>query len=226
MRNLKFTYTFISDNESVEITDTTEENGRLTPVNMSTTDLLCNIESIKKSHKKDKHHGNICKKRILEKSKYTKKAGDMNITDCTETSEDYTIPPLKLSPNDDGSYDETGACSNTFNEDNRKSNEESVYDPQPSTSGKSSIVDNEENMKKLKPLSTTPPNNWSTLKFMKLLHATSIKKSHKKERNLNAQSKYILMNHEYDLSDDGSIFDEEDKLAYAETSSPCQYNKN
>lgn len=193
---------------------------------MSTAELLCNIDSIKKSHKKDKHDGSICRKRNLEKKllEYVKEARNMNVTDCTEILEDHITPSLKLNPNDDF-CDETEACSNTCNEDNRKSNEENIFDPQPSTSRENSVTESTKNLKKLQPPSTTPPNNWSTLKFVKLLHATSIKKSHKKERDLNAQSKYILMNHECDLSDDGSIFDEEDKLIYVESSSPCKYNK-
>ncbi|XP_032690967.1 uncharacterized protein LOC116853824 isoform X2 [Odontomachus brunneus] len=212
------------DNESTEVADTIDANGRLTPINMSTAELLCNKNSIKKSHKKDKHDGSICRRRNLGKKllEYTKETGNMNIADYIEILEDRTTPSLKLNPNG-GSFDETGACSSRRNED-RKSNEESIYDPQPSTSRENSLIESTKNPKKLQLPSTTPPNNLSTLKFMKLQHATSIKKSHKKERDLNAQSKYILMNHEYDLSDDGSIFDEEDKLTYDE--SPCKYNNN
>ncbi|XP_011145401.1 uncharacterized protein LOC105186708 isoform X2 [Harpegnathos saltator] len=209
------------DDKPVEATNATDENGRLTPINMSTAELLCNIDSIKKSHKKDKHDGSMCKRRILEKkpSEYIKETENMNFMDNIKISRDHTSPSLKLNPNNDISCDEMGVCSNTHNVNNKK-NEESIFDPQPSTSRGNNII--KKDMKKSKNLSTTPPNSWNAIKFMKLLHTTSIKKSHQKERKINSQSKYILMCHEYDLSDDGSIFDEDDRLTCMENFNPCQ----
>lgn len=193
---------------------------------MSTTELLCNIDSIKKSHKKDKHDNNICRRRILRNkpSEYTEETGNMNFADCMKTSEDHSTPSLKLNPDDDSSCDETGVCSNSRNEDN-ENNEEDINDPQPSTSQGNSIIKNKKGTMKSKSLSATPPNSLDTLKFMKLLHTTSIKKSHKKERYLKKESKYILMSKEYDLSDDGSIFDEKDRLTNVENFSMCQDKK-
>lgn len=195
---------------------------------MSTAELLCNIDSIKKSHKKDKHDGSICKRRILRKkpSEYTEGTGNVNFADCMKTSADHSTSSSKLNPNDSSFCDETGVCSNIRNEDNNESNDEDVYNPGPSTSRGNIVTESKKNIKKLKPLSTTPPNSANTLKFMKLLHTTSIKKSHKKERHLKKESKYILMSKEYDLSDDGSIFDEEDRLTNVESFSLCQDNKN
>ncbi|XP_014487981.1 PREDICTED: uncharacterized protein LOC106751574 [Dinoponera quadriceps] len=227
MRRGKASSGEISDNEPVKAADATDENGRLTPINMSTAELLCNKDSIKKSHKKDKHDASLRKRRIPRKnlSEDGKETADMNFADYTKTPENYTTPSLKLNPNDDSLCDKTEACSSMRNENNKKNNENNIYDPQPSTS-RGNIIESKEDTKKLKPLSTTPPNSLNTLKLMKLLHTTSIKKSHKKERHLKKQSKYILMNKEHDLSDDGSIFDEEDILTSGESFSLFPNNKN
>lgn len=192
---------------------------------MSTAELLCNIDSIKKSHKKDKHDGSICRRRILGKksSERTKKTEDINITTyCTETSEDHPTTSSKLDSNDYSLRDEMEACSNMHSEGSNEG--ENVCDPQPSTSRGNTDKETrtKKDVKKSKSISTTPPNSWNSIKLMKLLHATSIKKSHQKERKINSQSKYILMYHDYDLSDDGSIFDEEDRLTCMENSSSCQ----
>lgn len=166
-----------------------DNNGRSTPINMSTMELLNNIDSIKKSHKKIKHSHS---KRPTSKKKrsYIQESGHVNVTNSEQLEERV---------------------------DNHCTKETDYDNPQPSTSQGG---DNIENAKSTisKFLNTTPPNTSSAMNFIKLWHTTSIKKSHKKERDMNAQTKYIFMSQEHDLSDDGSIFDEQDRLNFMDIS--------
>ncbi|XP_072755421.1 uncharacterized protein [Anoplolepis gracilipes] len=202
----------VSSDGPADFTDLTDENGRSTPVNMSTIELLCNIDSIKKSHKKDKHSRSICKRPVLWKEKsYIEETGNVNFTSMLKQH-----TPLKHMDVDNDCA-KPGTCSNTRDEEGKKKSkcykEISYDDSQPSTSRVRDSIDLE--TVKLE-LNTTPPNDLNATNFVKLLHTISIKKSHKKERDCNAQAKYILMNEEHELSDDGSIFDEEDKLDFIE----------
>ncbi|KMR05001.1 60s acidic ribosomal protein p2 [Lasius niger] len=203
----------VSSDGPADVADLKDENGRSTPINMSTTELLCNIDSIKKSHKKDKNSRSICKRPVSSKKEsYVEETETVNFTSMLKQHTslqhmDVDIDCVK-----------TGMCSNTRDEEEKEESkccEEIIYDdPQPSTSRARDSID--VNTIKKSELNTTPPNNSNTTNFIKLLHTISIKKSHKKERNCNAQAKYILMNEEHELSDDGSIFDEEDKLNFSE----------
>lgn len=196
-----------SDGPNANVADLKDENGRSTPINMSTTELLCNIDSIKKSHKKDKHSRSICKRPVLWKeNSYTEENGSVNSPNINKLKQNTFLKHM------DNDYAKTGMCSN---EEESKCDEEIIYDdPQPSTSQVRDNV-NLKTVNKLE-LNTTPPNDLNATNFIKLLHTISIKKSHKKERDCNAQAKYILMNEEHELSNDGSIFDEEDKLNFTE----------
>lgn len=171
-----------------------KDNGRSTPINMSTMELLCNVDSIKKSHKKDKHS-----KRPISEKKQSYIAENKHTTLSLKHVDNYCT--------------EKEMCSNTREKEKDKSYREIAYDdPQPSTSREGDNIENAKNTTKFRLLNTTPPNSLNAMNLIKLLHTTSIKKSHKKERDFNAQAKYILLSQEHELSDDGSIFDEEDRL--------------
>ncbi|KAL6444296.1 hypothetical protein ACFW04_001886 [Cataglyphis niger] len=206
-KKLEINTSVLSDG-SADVADLKDKNGRSTPINMSTTELLCNIDSIKKSHKKDKHSRSICKRSILwkEESYIEKTAKATNMLKQHTSLKQMDI---------DNDCAKTGMCSSTRDEEKSKCYEEIIYnDLQPSTSRAKDNVDVKTVRKS--ELNTTPPNDLNATNFFKLLHTISIKKSHKKERDCNAQAKYILMNKEHELSDDGSIFDEEDKLSFTE----------
>ncbi|KYN22190.1 hypothetical protein ALC57_05467 [Trachymyrmex cornetzi] len=215
-----------TDINVLKVTDTTnpkDKNGRSTPINMSTTELLCNIDSIKKSHKKDKH--NRSKELILKKKRsYVEKSEHVNFGNNDKMLEEPTCWSLKH--HFDKNCAEKEMCNVMCEKEKNKSYKAIVYDdpddPQPSTSRGADNMENTKNTIKSKFLDTTPPNSLSAMKLMKLVQTTSIKKSHKKERDINAQTKYILMSQEHELSDDGSIFDEEERLDFIQNDSIAQ----
>jgi len=188
-------------------------NGRTTPTNMSTTELLCDINSIKKSHKKNKYSSSICK-RGRKESSHNPEIKNVNFANNTfeVTFEEHTTSVLQHSDTCDPST-ETEMCSNIHDVKEDKNYEGTIYDtPQPSTSRTNSDIGNLMNVNASNLLNATPPNDFNTTNFITLFNSTSIKKFHKKERDYNAETKYILMSSEHDLSDDGSIFDKEDRL--------------
>lgn len=188
-----------------------KNEGRSTPINMSTTELLCNIDSIKKSHKKDKHSLSrrpILKKKrrsyIVDESGHVSFASDERMLEGPATS--------SLKHRGDNCCADEEMCGTMREKEKDKSYKEAAYDDsQPSTSREADNMENAQNTTKSKFLTATPPNSLRAMNLIKLQYTTSIKKSHKKERDINAQTKYILMSQEHELSDDGSIFDEEDR---------------
>ncbi|KYN37175.1 hypothetical protein ALC56_08966 [Trachymyrmex septentrionalis] len=218
--NVKKSETDINISKVTDTTNPKDKNGRSTPINMSTTELLCNIDSIKKSHKKDKHNRN--KKPILKKKRsYIEKSEHINFGNNNKMLEEPTSWSLKH--HFDKNYAEKEMCITMREKEKNKSYKEFVYDdpndPQPSISREADNMENVKNTTKSKFLDTTPPNSLRAMNLMKLVQTTSIKKSHKKERNINAQTKYILMSQEHELSDDGSIFDEEERLNFIQNDS-------
>lgn len=200
----------VSNDRPTNVADPIDETGRSTPINMSTIELLCNIDSIKKSHKKDKHSRSICKRQVSSKKETSNEEAE-NVNFASMLKQHTFLKHMDI----DNDCSKTGMCSNT-NDEGEKSKccEEIIYDdPQPSTSRARDSIDVK--IIKKSDLNTTPPNNSNVTNFVKMLHTISIKKSHKKERDCKAQAKYILMNEEHELSDDGSIFDEEDRLNFS-----------
>lgn len=199
----------VSSDGPANVADPKDETGRSTPINMPTTELLCNIDSIKKSHKKDKHSRSICKRRVSSKEESsTEETENVNFASMLKHT---SVKHMDV----DNDCSKTGMCSNTSDEEKSKCCEEIIYDDQPSTSRARDSIDVK--IVKKSELNTTPPNNSNVTNFVKMLHTISIKKSHKKERDYKAQAKYILMHEEHELSDDGSIFDEEDRLNFSDT---------
>ncbi|KYN08247.1 PREDICTED: uncharacterized protein LOC108775614 [Cyphomyrmex costatus] len=203
-----------TDKSVLKVADTAnlkDKNGRSTPTNMSTTELFCNVDSIKKSHKKDKH--NRSNRLILKKKQLCiEKSEHVNFENNDKMLEKPTSWSLKYH------FDKNCTEKEMREKEKNKSYEEIAYDdpdnPQPSTSRGAVNMKDVKNITKSKFLDTTPPNSLSAINLMKLVQTTSIKKSHKKVRDINAQTKYILMNQEHELSDDGSIFDEEERLNF------------
>lgn len=201
--------------KAVDTANLKDKDGRSTPINMSTTELLHDLNSIKKSHKKDKH--NRSKRPTSEKKRsYNQKSGHVSFTNSREMLEEC----IPLSLHHVGDYcAEKEICNITREKKKNDSYKEIDYNnPQPSTSREADNIENLKNTTVSKFLNTTPPNSLGAMNFIKLAHTTSIKKSHKKERDMNAQTKYIFMSQEHELSDDGSIFDEEDRLSFMDIS--------
>lgn len=204
--------TDISAPKAMDTANLEVKNGRSTPINMSTMELLHNINSIKKSHKKDKHSRS--KRPTSERKRsYIQKGGHVDFNSRKMFEEHIA---LSLKHRVDNHCAETEICSVMHEKETDDSYKGIDYnDPQPSTSREGdNNIENVKNTTVSKFLNTTPPNSLSAMNFIKLLHTTSIKKSHKKERDMNAQTKYIFMSQEHELSDDGSIFDEEDRLSF------------
>ncbi|XP_012527220.1 uncharacterized protein LOC105831559 [Monomorium pharaonis] len=209
--NAKNFETDLSMSKSADTAHLKDKNGRSTPINMSTTELLCNVDSIKKSHKKDKHDYN--KKPILRKKRsYIEESANVNFANNEMMLEDPFSPLHHI----DNHRTEKEICMRK--KERVKSCKETAYDdPQPSTSRGDDIESARNTTRsEYNYLNITPPNSLGAINLRKLLHTTSIKKSHKKERDMNAQTKYIFMSQDSELSDDGSIFDETDKLNYIE----------
>ncbi|XP_011631948.1 probable GPI-anchored adhesin-like protein PGA55 [Pogonomyrmex barbatus] len=203
--------TFETD-ESISNANLKDENGRSTPINMSTIELLRNKDSIKKSHKKDKHNRN---KLILKKKRsYTTRNEQIDLLNDVKMLEDHTT--LYSTHHGDNHCTEREMCSNMHEEEKDESYKKTAYDdPQPSTS-RGRDIEGANDTAKSTLLSATPPNSLTAINSIKVMQTTSIKKSHKKERDINAHTKLILMSQECELSNDGSIFDEEDRLNYTD----------
>lgn len=196
--------------KAVDTANLNDNNGRSTPINMSTTELLHNIDSIKKSHRKNKH--NPSSRPTSEKKRLYIEESYVNFTNNEKMLEEHISSSSKHRV--DYHCTEKETCNITHEQEKNKNYKETDYNPKPSMSYETKIKDAKSTASKC--LNTTPPNSTSAMRLIKLLQTTSIKKSHKKERDMNAQTKYIFMSEEHELSDDGSIFDEEDRLNFME----------
>ncbi|XP_071867628.1 uncharacterized protein [Bombus fervidus] len=181
--------------------DSNDVTGRLTPRNMSTTELYPNLDSIKKSHKKNKR-GNSSRKSfnamknnhsIDEKHDTSLESVASEMYNPLEFSNDRVIADDTINkPIYDKSVNKMENLTNHTTDDNRNR-------PSTSAGNVSSTV--------------TPPNYLKTKVYMKLLQETSIKRSHKKNRDKRKQELVVDTN---ELSDDGSIFGDEEKSCFIE----------
>lgn len=159
-------------------------NGRSTPQNRSTSIMGFDVNSIKKSHKKDKWNSRLRR--------------HLNAED-----DNSDFKPIR---------DEESAslCNNASQNDS----DIDLKSPKPSTS-RSGISDGSETKKDKKPeLTKTPPNCSKVMNYLKLLQADSIKRSHKKMREIKRNCPVVA---EPELSDDGSLFDSSDKIGLNES---------
>ncbi|XP_033349597.1 uncharacterized protein LOC117233414 [Bombus vosnesenskii] len=181
--------------------DSNDVTGRLTPRNMSTTELYPNLDSIKKSHKKNKR-GNSSRKMfnamknnhsIDEKHETSLESVANEMYNPLEFSNDCVIADDVINkPMYDKSVNNVENLMNHTTDDNQNC---------PSTSAENIST------------TVTPPNYLKTKAYMKLLQETSIKRSHKKNRNKRKQELVVDTN---ELSDDGSIFGDEEKSCFIE----------
>ncbi|XP_017877625.1 uncharacterized protein LOC108623558 [Ceratina calcarata] len=147
------------------------EEGRSTPRNMSTTELYVNLDSIKKSHKKNKR-GNVSRKGF--------NVGDGTPLRNSESMLNLSCETMDKKINELNNESVDGKASTSFAPDN----EESISNENASTT-------------------VTPPNCLKTKSYIKMIQETSIKRSHKKVRD--TRKKEL----DDEISDDGSIFDDE-----------------
>lgn len=178
--------------------------GRLTPRNMSTTELYPNLDSIKKSHKKNKR-GNISRKdfTLIRNDHYVNERHETsmeNIINETDNLSDFSNDFVTVDDVINKSIHEKPISNNTEIKDSTNL----VDDNQscPNNNSKNTTV--------------TPPNCLKTKSYIKLLGETSIKRSHKKVRDKRKEELIINTN---ELSDDGSIFGDEENLIFTEDKS-------
>lgn len=181
--------------------DSNDVTGRLTPRNMSTTELYPNLDSIKKSHKKNKR-GNSSRK-SFNAMKNNHSIGEKHETSLESVANEM-YNPLEF-PNDcviaDDAINKPIYDKSVNNVENLVNHTADDNQNCPSTSAGN-----------LSP-TVTPPNYLKTKAYMKLLQETSIKRSHKKNRNKRKQELVVDTN---ELSDDGSIFGDEEKSCLIE----------
>ena len=169
--------------------DSNDVTGRLTPRNMSTTELYPNLDSIKKSHKKNKRGNSSRKSFNAMKNNHSM---DEKHETSIESVANEMYNPLELSNDCVIADDAINKAIYDKSDDNQNC---------PSTSAEN-----------ISP-TMTPPNYLKTKAYMKLLQETSIKRSHKKNRNKRKQELVVDTN---ELSDDGSIFGDEEKSCFIE----------
>ncbi|XP_043527776.1 uncharacterized protein LOC122538082 isoform X2 [Frieseomelitta varia] len=174
--------------------------GRLTPRNMSTTELYSNLDSIKKSHKKNKRGSSSWKSIGLIEGNHSV---DGKCEISVENVLNETNNLLELSNN-------CAVIDDVINKSICNKSIEKLANP---------ITDNQNcasiSTENVSPFAT-PPNCLKTKSYIKLLQQTSIKRSHRKIRN---KKKEELIIDTDELSDDGSIFGDEEKLSFAEDKS-------
>lgn len=172
---------------STESFDNGNANGRSTPQNRSTSEMIFDINSIKKSHKKDKRNSRL--RRTLNNDD---DQNDFRVIKVEETIEDEkpSVPYQTVTPDDSIS-------------------ENDFENPQPSTSFGGTWNDTNINVAPNTETTKTPPNCSKVINYLKLRLADSIKRSHKKIRE---QKKHSAIDNDPDVSDDGSIFDSSERI--------------
>nr|XP_050847185.1 probable cyclin-dependent serine/threonine-protein kinase DDB_G0292550 isoform X2 [Vespula vulgaris] len=189
--------------------DTQDQNGRSTPKNMSTIELLPNINSIKKSHKKDKRGNGLHRSLILEQEKLLLKKNDYEFLQVI----DHRTSTIVSKPNDNKSSLADNTSTNILSNGSNNSGESSritIY-KNPQSYNQNINVKDRKNILTNDTTSSnkTPPNCLMVKNYIRLLQTTSIKKSHKKERD---RKKHKIINNDLELSDEGSIFGENEKV--------------
>ena len=180
--------------------DSNDTTGRLTPRNMSTVELYSNLDSIKKSHKKNKRE-NCSRKsfKLVRNNCY-----DEDSQAVSKKIENDTYDKLESSDDCIGVYDTSKSIDHDdVDIDIERSAGSRASDENLASTSTEKLLQN-----------ITPPNSLKTRNYIKLLRETSIKRSHKKVRD---KKRYELLTAETnDLSDDGSIFGDEEKLVLTE----------
>lgn len=189
----------INNETAEEIYDcgSNDVTGRLTPRNMSTTELYSNLDSIKKSHKKNKRGNSSWKSLSLIEGNHSV---DGKCETSVENVSNETNNLLEFSNN-------CAAIDDVIKKSICNKSIEKLASPV--TDNQNCASTSTENMSPF----VTPPNCLKMKSYIKLLQETSIKRSHKKTRN---KKKEELIIDTDELSDDGSIFGDEEKSSFAE----------
>ncbi|XP_076624024.1 uncharacterized protein LOC143343233 [Colletes latitarsis] len=175
-----------------------DKTGRSTPRNMSTEELYNNLDSIKKSHKKNKS-GNILRKGFdLIRNNLCEGKGQIS----SENIKKEICEKLELSDDSIAVYDANKSVTDeSIDHDNFESlSSSSASDQNLSTTHPKTALQN-----------VTPPNSFKAKNYLRVLQETSIKRSHKKVRD---QKKHDFTIDTNELSDDGSIFGDKEELVY------------
>lgn len=179
--------------------DSNDKTGRLTPTNMSTEELYFNLDSIKKSHKKNKR-GNTSRKGFNLIRNLCEEKGQTSL----ENIGHERCEKLELTNDCTGFYDiNKSAVDDSTDHDIVEGSSSGCTNNQNFASTNTEVVLH----------NVTPPNCLKAKNYIRLLRETSIKRSHKKVRD---QKKHEFSIDANELSDDGSIFGDEEKLVYTE----------
>ncbi|KZC06842.1 hypothetical protein WN55_07799 [Dufourea novaeangliae] len=186
-------YNNVTTEESdIQECDSNDRTGRSTPKNMSTVELYLNLDSIKKSHKKTKR-GNISRKgfNLVGDDSFGERCGQTSSAEIgNKTHETFDL----------SEYDGKNLGIDTSSEDNgdvQGSSRIHVADQNAASTSAEGVLQ-----------IVTPPNCLKVKNYIRLLRETSIKRSHKKVRD---KKKHELTVDSSQLSDDGSIFGDEEE---------------
>ncbi|XP_015596411.1 uncharacterized protein LOC107268290 [Cephus cinctus] len=209
--------------KDMQVQATTENpSGRSTPKNRSTAELIFNIDSIKKSHKKDKRSYGLRRSLISEQKRCDYGAKENN---CA--SLDFRVPINYPTPNSkDCSYnsdrDDLEAFKSISDIESKELYSHDNSSPQPSTSYENPVVLGSNSKTESRATARTPPNCLKVQSYIKLLQTASIKRSHKKVRD---RKRHNVTIKDPELSDDGSIFDDDDRMCSIESDDDDVKNK-
>ena len=191
-------------NVPVEPNGSSTPRNKTTPKNNSRLELMPNVNSIKRSHKKDKKGSRLS---------FKNESARLDIETETHVGEihsplarppsNFLTPESSLFSNNvsDGSFRNISLRALKFLESYEYENSK------PSTSYESRD-DNVNGEEKTLNLTTTPPNLMKTRGYLRILQSDSIKKSHKKKKE---ELRHSMLVQDPELSDDGSLFSEEDR---------------
>nr|XP_003703344.1 PREDICTED: uncharacterized protein LOC100877396 [Megachile rotundata]XP_012140573.1 PREDICTED: uncharacterized protein LOC100877396 [Megachile rotundata] len=191
----------VSDENCSEVnkSNSSDINGRSTPRDMPTTELYFNVDSIKRSHKKNKRGNSSWKSFNSHKNgSYTEAKEQPSVNsiedEASESSPGSNECIAVYDPNQsvDSDYRVEASSDHELNDEPANVTAENV------------------------PSNITPPNCLKMKNYMRLIQETSIKRSHKKVRDKKKTEGLINTS---ELSDDGSIFGDEEKLTCNEDQS-------
>lgn len=178
---------------------------KVTPKNnRSALELISNINSVKKSHKKEKKGNRFSFKNESTRLNFETETQIEDIRTNLLNVSNFLTPESSLHSNNasETSFKNISLMASKFVQSYE------LDGSKPSTSYE--IKDTEHEKKNSKQLILTPPNLKKTKEYIKIQHSESIKKSHKKDREkLRFMKRQQL---DLELSNDGSIFSSDDRM--------------
>lgn len=179
---------------------------KTTPKNRLTVELMSNVNSIKQSHRKDKKGSGLSFKNVSARLdiETETRVGEINSPLLRPPSNFLTPDSSLLSDNvSDGSFRNISLMASKFLQSYEYEHSK------PSTSYESRDDNDDGEGKKTYNLTATPPNLMKTKGYLRIFQNDSIKKSHKKKRE---ELRHSTLFQDPEMSDDGSIFSEEDRI--------------